>query len=252
MTVEAIAVGPVAAPDREAPRFRDAKSGCTFYVTTPDTHPDLWIRYLDGALRTYRHYGVENAVEYDATVGGGSTSLFFAAVSAAGEVVAGVRTQGPYLHADEVHALSAWYGHPGEAAFRRMICERIPQGLVEVKAVWVARGAAQRRALGAAVARCVVHAALLHGARFAMVTAAAHAIGRYRSSGAVVGWQVPAVPYPDERYRTVPLWWDTRNYRSIAGPLQSALISAEQGVLSATGGDRPGSSGAGIRGRASA
>ncbi|MFX0576005.1 hypothetical protein [Nocardia nepalensis] len=233
MTVETIAVGPGGTRDAEVLRFRDMHSGYVFHVATPQAHPDLWRRYLRGALQVYRHYGVDHALEYDSVVDGRSTSLFFAAVDPTGAVVAGLRAQGPYGVADEVHALGAWAGRPGSAELRAMVADRIPEGVVEVKAVWVARAAEQRAALAAAISRCVVHAARLLDARFAFVTTATRNIGLYRSSGGYVADRIPSVPYPDDRYRTIPMWWDARTYRSLAAKLQSSLIALEHAALDA-------------------
>lgn len=233
MTVETIAVGPGGTRDAEVLRFRDMHSGYVFHIATPQAHPDLWRRYLHGALRVYRHFGVDHALEYDSVVDGHSTSLFFTAVDPAGAVLAGLRAQGPYGVADEVHALGAWAGRPGADQLRTVVAERIPEGIVEVKAVWVAREAEHRTALAAAVSRCVVHAARLLDARFGFVTTATRNIGLYRSSGGYVADRIPSVPYPDDRYRTVPLWWDIRTYRSLATKLQSSLIALERAALDA-------------------
>jgi hypothetical protein len=217
--------------DAEVLRFRDAHSGYVFHVATPEAHPDLWRRYLRGALRVYRHYGVDHAIEYDKVQNGSSTALFFVAVDASGVVVAGLRAQGPYPAVEDVHALGAWAGQPGEAALRAMVAERIPEGVVEVKAVWVARHAERRSALAAAISRCVVHAASLLGARFGFVTTASHGLELYRSSGGRVVDRIPSVPYPDDRYRTVPVWWDTHTNRSVATKLQTTLIALERAAL---------------------
>ncbi len=233
MTVETIAVGPGGTCDAEVLRFRDMHSGYVFHVATPQTHPDLWRRYLHGALQVYRHYGVDHVLEYDSVVDGRSTSLFFAAVDPSGAVVAGLRAQGPHRVADEVHALRAWAGRPGAAELRAMVANRMPEGVVEVKAVWVARAAEHRAALAAAVSRCVVHAARLLGARFGFVATATPNVGLYRSSGGYVADRIPSVPYPDDRYRTVPMWWDIRTYRSLATKLQSSLTALEHVALDA-------------------
>ncbi|WP_327142171.1 hypothetical protein [Nocardia sp. NBC_01327] len=158
-----------------------------------------------------------------------------AAIDPFGDVVAGMRVQGPYTHVDEVNALAAWAGRAGESALRKRVADRIPEGVVEVKAVWADRGLdrGQRRALGAALDRCVVHVTSLLRARYGFVTAGEHAAEGYRTSGARSDWWIPAVPFPDDRYRTVPLWWDMRTYRSIAAEPQLTLIEAEQLALAA-------------------
>ncbi|MGX1805857.1 hypothetical protein ACWIGI_09090 [Nocardia sp. NPDC055321] len=237
MAVEVVAVVPSDLGDEDLLRFQDASSGCTFWIGTPQAHPGLWRRNMAGALRAYRRYGVEAALDYDKTADGRSSALFVTAIDAFGEVVAGLRVQGPYTHVDEVNALSAWSGHPGETALRKRVADRIPQGVVEVKAVWADRALdrAQRRALGAALDRCVVHVTNLLDARYGFVTAGEHAASGYRTSGARSDWWIPAVPFPDQRYRTIPLWWDMESYRSVADESQLVLIDAEHIALSAGG-----------------
>ncbi|RMI34842.1 hypothetical protein EBN03_00175 [Nocardia stercoris] len=213
--------------------FRDALSGCTFRAATPETRPDLWLDYLEGAQDAYRHFGVEDALEYTRMWNGSSTSLFIVACDSDGRVVAGLRAIGAYEHHEQPHALEEWAGQPGEPELRRMIAGRIDSGVVEVKAVWVARDVPNRSALAAAISRCIVHAAWLLGARYALVTASDHAATRYRTTGAVPAAGIPAVPYPDARYRTIPLWWDTTTCRQTSDPAQGVLMAAEQTVMAA-------------------
>ncbi len=232
MTAETVQIVPVIAT-RGGVYFRDALSGCVFQVATPETRPDLWLDYLEGAQEAYRHFGVEHALEYTRTRSGSNTSLFIAGCDNDGRVVAGLRAMGPCEHHQPPHALEEWAGHAGEPELRRMIAGRIDSGVVEVKAVWVARDAPNRSALAAAAARCIVHAAWLLGAQYALVTASGHAVTRYRSSGAVPAAGIPPVPYPDARYRTVPLWWDTTTCRQTSDPGQGVLMAAERTVMAA-------------------
>ncbi|NUR32122.1 MAG: hypothetical protein HOV83_40810 [Catenulispora sp.] len=218
--------------------FRDMVSGCVFQVSTPWERPDLWDRFLQGALATYRHFGVESALEYPGVRDDGTTSRFIVGMDTfgglwgdvGGTAVAGVRVLGPYRDLSEVHALRAWAGRPGEREFRRVLAERLAEGVVEVKTGWVDR-VRPGRGLGEAVARCLVHAAGLQSVRYSVLTASAHAITRFVDVGAVVDDAVDSVPYPDQRYRTVPLWLDTHTYQHRASARQAALIADEQDQL---------------------
>ncbi|WP_227996851.1 hypothetical protein [Nocardia australiensis] len=231
MTVEPIAVVSEEVPAEGVRQYRDQRSGCTFFVTTPAVMPTLWDRYLRGALDVYRHFGVECALEFGKVADGGSTSLFFTGVDPAGRLVAGVRMQGPYRDVDDVHALSAWAGRPGEAELRRMVADRVPAGVIEAKGAWVARDAAHRSDLSAVISRTVLHGAKLLGARYGFATVASYTVGRHEASGAVVVEDIPAVPYPDDRYRTVPMWWDTRTYQAYTTEQHSSLVRNEQQML---------------------
>lgn len=231
MTVEAIAVVPGDSHGGGIPRFRDARSGCTFFVATPDARPALWDRYLCGALESYRHYGVESALEFEGILDGRSTALFFLGIDPEGAAVAGVRMQGRYSDVDESRGVADWDGHPGAVELRRMVADRIPEGVIEAKGAWVARDSPHRSALGAAVSRTVPHALRVLDARYGFATVATFTIERHRATGAVVAEHIPAAPYPDERYETVPLWWDVEAYQTIAVRAQRERIAAEQREL---------------------
>ncbi|WP_280493921.1 hypothetical protein [Nocardia asiatica] len=240
MTVDLIAVVPGNSLGRGVLRYYDAQSECAFFVSEPNVQPELWHRYLDGAQDVYRRFGVEHALEYDTVADGGSTSLFFTALDTDGDMLAGVRMQGPYTDARQAHALVEWSGHPGANALRRMIADRIPQGVIEAKGAWVARDAAKRAELGAAVSRTVLHAARLLGARYGFATVASFTVARHEACGAVPAERIPAVPYPDRRYRTVPLWWDTRGYAAFAEDSQRSLTRIEQDALGLPAAAAPG------------
>ncbi|MFE7745468.1 hypothetical protein [Nocardia sp. NPDC057455] len=234
MTVDLIAVVPRNSRGRGVQRYYDAQSECAFFVSEPSGQPELWHRYLDGARDVYRRFGVEQALEYDAVADGASTSLFFAALNADGDMVAGTRIQGPYTDARQAHALVEWAGRAGADDLRRMIADRIPYGVIEAKGAWVARDAAHRAELGAAISRTVLHGARLLGARYGLATVASFTVPRHEACGAMPAERIPAVPYPDERYRTVPLWWDTRGYSAFAEESQRFSTQAEQDALGLT------------------
>ncbi|MGO4617889.1 hypothetical protein AB4305_29600 [Nocardia sp. 2YAB30] len=235
MTVEVIAVVPADSLGRGVLRYYDGQSECVFFVSQPDARPVLWSGYLDGALEVYRRFGVEHALEYDAVADGRSTSLFFVAVDSAGKVVAGVRLQGPYMDVRQAHALVEWGGHAGEDDLHTMIADRISEGVVEAKGAWVARDAAHRSELSAAISRTVLHGARLLGARYGFATVASFTVARHQACGAVPAERIPAVPYPDERYQTVPLWWDTRTYQAFGEESQRSLVEHEQDALGMPG-----------------
>ncbi|MEV0297281.1 hypothetical protein [Nocardia sp. NPDC050710] len=231
MTVEAIAVVPDDSLVGGILRYRDRQSGCTFFVAAPAAQPALWERYLHGALDVYRHFEVESALEFDRIRDGRSTALFFLGFDPSGAAVAGVRMQGRYADVDQVHGVTDWAGHPGADDLRRMVADRVPDGVIEAKGAWVARDSEHRSELSAAISRTVLHAARLLDARYGFATVATFTVARHRASGAVIAEHIPAAPYPDERYRTVPIWWDIRAYQAIADPLQYRRIRAEQHEL---------------------
>ena len=218
-------------PDNASAQWWDRDTDCTLVVSTPWAEPELWDDFLEGAMRSYRKHGVECAIDPNALADPATTSLFLAAIDDAGRVVGGVRAQGPYGGADESHAVVEWAGQPALSQVRKMIDDRIPFGVVEIKTAWTDDGFARCRELTPVLARMPLHATLVLGAKFAMATAAAHVLDRWRSSGGVVASRIPATPYPDERYQTKMMWWDQAEFTRTADPQQIIATRAEARVL---------------------
>ncbi|MTE15499.1 hypothetical protein GLP40_22355 [Nocardia sp. CT2-14] len=227
MAVEPIALVPAEGPGDGMFQSRDPQSGYTFLIGPPQADLGLWRKCMDGAREVYRNFGTEDALEYDKVIDGRSTTLFGVALDSDGRAVAGMRVSGPYKHVDEVHAVASWAGLPGEVAFRRMVADQIPAGVIEGKAGWTARDVEHRGVLVDWIARAYVHSMMLLDVRYEVGVAPEHALRCYRSSGANVAWWIPASSYPDDRYRTVPVWYDMQTYRSVATESQVRLIDSE-------------------------
>jgi len=211
--------------------FFDPLSGRLFVVARPAAQPELWAAYLDGARVSYAQHGVESAVDYDRVRDGAATSLFVAAVEGDGRVVGGLRVQGPYTHVEQAYALREWAGRAGTTELRRQVGRRLGAGVIEVKAVWVDRDADRHDALTAVLARMFVHLLTLMDVRYAFCTAASHAVPRWQSSGGLVSTEVPAVAYPDERYRTLLMCWDQRNVFARMDGQQARAMARESARL---------------------
>ena len=209
----------------------DHDTGCTLVVAPPSSEPDLWRDYLRGAQRSYRKHGIERALDMDAIRDGKDTALFFAAVNEAGEVAGGLRAKGPYHTADESHAAEEWAGRRGLDAVKKMITDRIPFGVVEMKTAWVTDDPEQNSPLTKTLARSAYPTMVLLDVQFLMATAASHVLERWRSSGGVVASKIPAVPYPDERYRTKMMWWDRCTFANHAEPRQVLKMMSEMTQL---------------------
>jgi hypothetical protein len=205
----------------------DPDTECTLVVARPEDEPTLWLEYLDGAVRSYRKHGVERALDIAAVRTGSDTVLFFAALDAAGRIVAGVRAKGPLLSADDSHAVVEWEGQPGLPAVRKMINDRAPFGILEMKSAWVTDDRTRSRPLTKAIARSGFHAMALMDIQFCMATAGAYVLDRWQSSGGVVAAHIPPTPYPDERYQTKMMWWDRRTFINHAEPEQVSKILQE-------------------------
>jgi hypothetical protein len=204
----------------------DADTDCSIVLSQPALDPSLWAEYGHGAELSYRRHGVECALDHDALSGGADTIMFFAVVDGAGIMVAGVRAKGPLRAADESHAVLEWQDQPGQPAVRKMITDRLPYGVLEMKSAWVTDDPHRCGSLTDAVARSGFHMMALLPAQFCMATAAGYVLNRWRSSGGVLA-PIPAAPYPDRRYQTKMMWWDRRTFTRHARPDQAAKIIGE-------------------------
>lgn len=202
----------------------DAK--CTLVMSQPELEPDLWLEYLAGAERSYRRHGVECALDVAEISSGHDTAMFWVALDPAGQVLGGVRAKGPLRSADDSHAVVEWEGQPGLLAVRKMITDRVPFGILEMKSAFVTGGTEFTQGVTRALARSGFHAMAAMDLQFCMATSAPHVLDKWRSSGGVVA-SIPATPYPDPRYRTKMMWWDRRTFIPHAEPGQVSRIFTE-------------------------
>lgn len=202
----------------------DAK--CTLVMSRPGLDPDLWHEYLQGAERSYRKHGVERALNVAEICDGKDTAAFWAALDSTGRVIGGVRAKGPLTCADDSHAVIEWAAQPGLAAVRKMITDRVPFGILEMKSAFVTEDPDRNNGVTRALARSGFHAMAAMDLQFCMATSAPHVLDKWRSSGGVVA-SIPATPYPDPRYRTKMMWWDRRTFIKNAEPAQVSKILTE-------------------------
>lgn len=156
--------------------------------------------------------------------------MFFAVVDDDGEVVGGLRAKGPLRLADDSHAVVEWAGHPAQQAVRNMITDRIPHRVLELKSGWAVDDPGRNGLITDALARSGLHMLVILDSQFCMATAATFALNGWKSSGGVVA-DIPATPYPDDRYRTRMIWLNRRDFFNYAEPAQVAKILAETELI---------------------
>lgn len=210
--------------------WRDPDIDGTLVISHPSADPALWSAYSAGAYRSFRKHGVESALDVEALRSGADTIMFFAVVDDDGEVLGGLRAKGPLRFADESRAVVEWAGHPSQQAVRNMIRDRIPFRVLELKSGWVTDDPRRKSLVTDALARCGLHMLVILDSQFCMATAATFALKGWRSSGGVVA-DIPATPYPDERYRTRMIWLNRRDFFNYAEPAQVAKILAETKLI---------------------
>ncbi|MDV8009544.1 hypothetical protein [Rhodococcus sp. IEGM 1318] len=204
--------------------------GVEIVLSTPAADRNLWEEYLRGAFASYCRYGAQAALDLSTVREGTSTSLFYALVQE-GNVIGGVRAQGPYTCASQSHALVEWAGNAGYAQVRDAITVRIPDGVVEMKSAWVSPNTAHSGKLSAALARVALPTMERLHSRYVMATAADHVLARWESSGGRVDPSVQAAAYPDSRYRTRIMWWDRRTLHLDADPIVWRRMWADNQIL---------------------
>jgi hypothetical protein len=215
------------------PRCWDPDTGCFIVFANPAIERDLWADYVRGAYHNYRKHGVEKALDMDALRRGDDTTLFAALVNDKGRVLGGLRAKGPYRSADECHALVEWSGQPGLEAVRKMVTDRLPFGVVEMKTAWVTDDPERSRQLTSAISRTPLHAMNLLDIQFIVATAAEYVLKHWLSSGGLLAAKIPATPYPDHRYQTKLAWWNRRTFANHADPKQLSKYFAEQKIMAA-------------------
>ncbi len=197
----------------------------TLVVSQPAVDPELWSQYAAGAVRSYRKRGVECALDLDALRDADDTIMFCAVVGDSGQVVGGYRAIALQA-AEDSHAVDEWAGQPDQRAVRQMIADRVPYGVLEMKAGWVTDAAGRNPFLTTALARGCFYMMVMLDFQYTMCTAATTVLDSWRSSGSVVA-PIPATPYPTERYLTKLLWWNRRDFFGHAQPSQLAKIVCE-------------------------
>jgi hypothetical protein len=199
---------------------------CTMTVALPQAAPELFAEYHAGAVSSYARFGVGDALDDDTARCADDTALFWAMTDTDGRVIGGVRAKGPLRSPDESHAIVEWHGMPGEADVRSMIADRIPFGVLEMKAAWLSANGSRNGNRAKMIARSGFHAMALIDIDFCMATSAAHILEQWRTSGGVVA-PIPATPYPDERYQTKMMWWDRGTFADYGEPAQVESINVE-------------------------
>lgn len=214
-----------------SPHYWDPVTECTVVYARPSTEPELWSDFIAGASHSYQQHGIGAAIDTRALHRGDDTALFAACVNQRGRVVGGLRAKGPYRSIAECHAVEEWAGQDGEDAVRKMVADRLPFGVAEMKTAWVADDPELSRRLTTSIARTPLHAMDLLGIQFVVATAASYVLKRWLTSGGVLAAKIPPTPYPDVRYQTRIAWWDRLTFANHAQPRQLAAFLADKRTM---------------------
>ena len=224
---------------RELYRFRDEASGMTMRFSTPSRRFDQWTAYADGARASYRRHRVEHALALPMVTQESSAPVFAIVSDDSGKVWAGCYVNGPLRSVRDAYAPRELISEPVSAALASHWIEAaLPDGVIELKGVWVDATSEHKSALADLMSRAFVHAMRLLGVRYAYCSAAEHAASRWANSGAEELASVIPARYPDDRYRTTMLTWDGATAVGRSTEEQRRLFENE--FRTATGTEVPG------------
>ena len=156
-------------------------------------------------MRSYHKHGVERALDMDSLLDEANTQLFHAAVNEDGAVVGGIRAKGPLESAEESHAVVEWADRPGLRTVRKMLTDRLPFGVMEMKTAWVSDDPSRSRSLANTLARTPFPTMALLNAQFVVATAGSHVLeplahvrrrGGLEDSGDAISRR--PIPYEDD------------------------------------------------------
>ncbi|SDT66171.1 hypothetical protein [Jiangella sp. DSM 45060] len=230
---------PAAHITRELYGFRDEASGMMMRFYTPSRRFDQWIAYAEGARASYRRYHVEQALALPVATQTSSAPVFAIVSDDSGKVWAGCYVNGPLGSVRDAYAPRELASEPVSASLASEWIEAaLPDGVIELKGVWVDATAEHKSALADLMSRAFVHAMRLLGVRYAYCSAAEHAAPRWASSGAEELPGIIPARYPDDRYRTTMLTWDGKTAAGRATEDQRRLFERE--FRTATGTEVPG------------
>ena len=114
------------------------------------------------------------------------TQLFHAVVNDAGAIMGGIRAKGPLESPEESHAIVEWEDQAGLRSVRKMLADRLPFGVVEMKTAWMSDDPKPQPRLSNTLARSPFTTMALLDAQFVVATAGSHVLNRWRTSGGVV------------------------------------------------------------------
>jgi molybdopterin/thiamine biosynthesis adenylyltransferase/nitroreductase len=197
--------------------FIDRASGVRFEGHHPHERPDLWALYLHEAEGRYRNFGFEGKLHLQELEEGTGVSIFFLGFDLDAKPVAGVRCHGPLESSQQAFLPQEMGSSPEIEMLTRTIDAEAPLGIVEIKGAWSKGEAATGYRLIEAIARCATHSMNWLGAEHAIAAISDTILPAASTTGArMLG--VAAVPFPDERYRTIAISWHRARSQELSTP----------------------------------
>jgi len=206
--------------------FIDRASGVRFEGHHPHERPDLWKLYLHEAEGRYRNFGFEGKLHLRELEEGNGVSLFLLGFDTNGNAVAGVRCHGPLEGSDQAFLLQEMGSSPEIDLIARTIDHEARLGVIEIKGAWSKGEASTGHRLIETISRSVTHSMNWLGSEYAIAGVSDTLLPFGIDNGArQLG--TAAVPFPDERYRTIAVEWRRSRTQELFTPDQLKALRQE-------------------------
>ncbi len=174
----------------------------TLYTAEPDSEPEMWMQYLEGAAERYHTYNIKVLMEAIAHARRSSRTLFVMAMYR-GAFVGGMRAHAalPGSHLPLVEELEGYL--PSEAVHASLDAHA---PAIHCGGLWIRRGTVNSGIIARLLIEQDIEMARRLNANWIVGTAAEHILSRFTSMGNFVDPDLPAFPFPDERYLTRVIW----------------------------------------------
>ncbi|RVU86431.1 Rv1355c family protein [Leucothrix sargassi] len=170
------------------------------FIFKPADYPYLWLKYLDGLQREYRRMGVSHILDIENLKNPGAYRVAMIAIMG-GEVVAGLRCNGPIRKTEHVSAYTEM-ADGNQSYIKEYINERLVDGIAEPKGLWVDLNSSARERLTQLMGRCMIYSAALLDCRYAICTSAKKMNLVYTASGMDQLSEAGTVSFPNKDFKT--------------------------------------------------
>lgn len=175
-------------------------SDARLFIFYPADYPYLWKKYLEGLQREYGRLGVSHILDME-TLDNPETAPLGVLVIIDGEIVAGMRFQGPVRKAEDAFIYSEMAGGD-QALLKQYLEEWIPEKVIEAKGLWLETRHPARKRILQTISRSIVYGAALLGARYVTSASAASMTRVYVDIGRRELEEIGSVVYPNDDFIT--------------------------------------------------
>ena len=175
-------------------------SDIRLFIFYPADYPYLWEKYLEGLQREYRRLGVSHILDME-MLENPESAVMGVLVIIEGEIVSGMRFQGPVRKAEEAFIYNEMAGG-NQKLLRQYLEDWIPEKVIEAKGLWLETRHSARKRILQSISRSIVYGAALLGARYVTSASAASMTKVYVEIGRRELEEIGSVTYPNDDFIT--------------------------------------------------